>query len=883
MADRIIFRQSDLVLKVSRHYDPQILDLSAWESYLDILCGSREYQKEAIRTAVIFLASQRYRTTQDLVTENYEKNPELQKKYASLREYTDHLQIRDKLFANIDLATGTGKSYVIYGIAQIMLGLGLVRRVLVLCPSLTIEKGLTEKFLHLASDAELRSAVPDTAAIRNPSVIDANRTIREGDICVENIHAVYETTGSSIQDSFRRGGEDTLVLNDESHHIFNTLQGISSRSVEGRSIRKWKEFLISPDFRFRYILGFTGTAYLENEYFNDVIYRYSLRRAIDDRIVKSVEYVQKDDSGSRRYEKFQKIFQNHERNRVRYARIKPLTILVTRDIRRAVELREELIDFLAEYAGADAERSEIEKIEKKVLIVTSAAEHRNNVAMLDYVDSRENPVEWIVSVSMLTEGWDVKNVFQIVPAQDRAFNSKLLIAQVLGRGLRLPAEYENPQPSVTVFNHDSWSRNIRNLVDEVLEIETKIVSSVKFDGERNRFHFSLHNLSFEREEVEEVYDEQNKQKDYSRTWSEGIRLVSQTDSVQRRTFYENLTDDGGRQEEYHISCRMVRVTDVVNKIRREFRMRDWEGGILGLGDDEVYSRKNLPPGRKIEEIIRRSMEKVGIEGDELTEENAHRIYQAFSTLFRKKAKTVVQKQKNREPFSVSTQNMPDASVSLSSFRSDATLFYTDDFENTAAGDDQRKVVRDFLEDENFPKKSLKEINPYLFRTPQNFVITSRTPERAFTEALCRKENAACIDAWIKSRDTGFYAVTYTFKVGSHQKQKEFNPDFFLRVEREEETVFLVVEIKEDRDDSAENRAKYRYACLHFEKLNEELKKRDIRERYLFHFLSPKDYHAFFLYLRDGRLFVSQENFRCELENMLEETESGESAHSAPKQ
>ena len=45
-------------------------------------------------------------------------------------------------------------------------------------------------------------------------------------------------------------------------------------------------------------------------------------------------------------------------------------------------------------------------------------------------------------VSMLTEGWDVQNVFQIVPHEERAFNSKLLIAQVLGRGLRVPDAYK---------------------------------------------------------------------------------------------------------------------------------------------------------------------------------------------------------------------------------------------------------------------------------------------------------------------------------------------------------------------------------------------------------------------------------------------------------
>lgn len=55
-----------------------------------------------------------------------------------------------------------------------------------------------------------------------PRIIDANSTIKPGDICIENIHAVYDNTGSSIQDSFASGGEDTLVLNDEVHHAYNT-------------------------------------------------------------------------------------------------------------------------------------------------------------------------------------------------------------------------------------------------------------------------------------------------------------------------------------------------------------------------------------------------------------------------------------------------------------------------------------------------------------------------------------------------------------------------------------------------------------------------------------------------------------------------------------
>ena len=99
-------------------------------------------------------------------------------------------------------------------------------------------------------------------------------------------------------------------------------------------------------------------------------------------------------------------------------------------------------------------------------------------ANLPYVDNAASKVEWIVSVSMLNEGWDVKRVFQIVPHEERAFNSKLLIAQVLGRGLRVPKVGAGEQPEVTVFNHDAWATSIRHLVNEILEIEKRLSSHV---------------------------------------------------------------------------------------------------------------------------------------------------------------------------------------------------------------------------------------------------------------------------------------------------------------------------------------------------------------------------------------------------------------------
>src|SRR3990172_8427373 len=522
-----IYITQDLVLQVKQHYNPAKLNLKKWVGFLDVLCGDREFQKEAIRDAIIFLASGEYNSIESLVEDNFRKNDELQKRYKDVRDYQRNLPLPHKLSAVIDLATGTGKSYVIYGIAQIALGLGLVDKVLVFCPSLTIESGLKEKFEKLSGDDKIKATLPDSAVFKNPRIIDANSTIKNGDICVENIHAVHERTGSSINDSLKGGGERVLVLNDEVHHAYN--------SSSEQDIRKWKAFLLNPDYNFKYILGFTGTAYMDDEYFNDVIYRYSIKQAVNDKVVKSVDYVAEDEVSSspteRKREKFHKIYDNHEEFVKRYRLIKPLTILVTKDISKARTLREDLIDFLEK-----REKISRKAVEKKVLIVTSHKDHKKNILELKNVDDKENSIEWIVSVSMLTEGWDVKNVFQIVPWEDRAFNSKLLIAQVLGRGLRIPPEYQSPQPKVRVFNHDAWSRNIKGLVDEILEIEMKLTSSIVKEGERSQYNFTLYNINYDKDPQEKEAKKDTESFDYTKGY---IELISQIEDEEKGTEYTN--------------------------------------------------------------------------------------------------------------------------------------------------------------------------------------------------------------------------------------------------------------------------------------------------------------------------------------------------------
>lgn len=846
MLDIQKFKNTDLVLKVNQNYDPTKLKLNDWEGFLEYLSQGREYQQEAIRNAIIFLVGDRYQSTESLVEENYNENIELQKRYRSIEDYKSKLQIKNKLFANIDLATGTGKSYIIYGIAQIMLGLGFVDKVLVLCPSVTIESELIEKFKELSSDSNLRKHIPENAVIKNPSIIDANSTIKNGCICVENIHAVYENTGSSIYDSLSNCGERTLVLNDESHHIFN--------KSGDKDIKKWKEFLVSDIYKFKYIVGFTGTAYNDNEYFNDIIYRYSLRKAIEDKIVKNVDYVSKDDCLNSN-QRFQKIYKNHRDNIDLYPKVKPLTILVTQDISKAKRWREDLINFLEE-----KEKLPIEVIEEKVLIVTSHKDHRANLVKLKSVDKKDNKVEWIVSVSMLTEGWDVKNVFQIVPCEDRAFNSKLLISQVLGRGLRLPNEYKSPQPKVIVFNHDAWSRNIKGLVDEILEIEKRINSEILKNGDRSKYNFALYNLDYSKMEIEKEH-KNNEKYDFSRIEKEGIKLVSQVIEAEHNTQFTSVIGNN-RDKNYLITYETRTVDEVINKIYDTFETTDWEGRILQLREDE-YTKNNLPPRERIEKLIRKSMEEVGIKGDLIIEDNANKIFSAFGTLLRKKGKTIVLKTKVNDFIKINTINMQNDSISISNLKKDSTVFYTNNYKNEINNEEQKIILNEVINDEDRKVSALKEINEFLFKTPLNVCFSNGKPEREFIGNLCKQENAEKIDTWIKSRDTGFYSIEYTFEKGTHQIRKSFNPDFFIKIR----DYIFVVEIKDDGDKTDENKAKYKYAKEHFENINKKLKENKLKERYIFHVLSPNAYVAFFDYLRGDKL---QNGFKSELENLLEE-------------
>jgi type III restriction enzyme len=709
--DRRTFRNEDLVLKVTTDIDPKVWEESKYEGFFDELCGLREYQKEALRTALRYLLGGKYADLRALARENIDHNSELEERYGSWSGMERHLQLPNKLACSIDEATATGKSYVLYGLGATLLAEGAVDRVLVLCPSNTIEAGLLAKFKELAGNRDLRDVLPEESRVRTPHIINASETIVDGSICVENYHAILENVKSSIRDSLKGKGERVAVLNDEAHHVTNE---------SGTAAKRWKEFLQNPAYGFRYVVGVSGTCYVGDDYFADVVSRYSLRQAIEERFVKKVEYVAEMPDTNDPDEKWQLVYNRHQdwKRKLKKRRIRPLTIIVTKGIADCERVAEELQAFLQDWEKITAEQAKA-----KVLPVTSARQHQPNVARLKLVDSPASKVEWVVSVSMLSEGWDVKNVFQIVPHEERAFNSKLLIAQVLGRGLRRPDGWQGEDPVVSVFNHDAWSGRIKHLVNEILEIERRLTSSVDPNSPHN---FDLHNLDYTRIEDTSEYA---KKGEY-RLLEEGfVDLPSQVEAEDVVVDYERAVTGEHVKFKTRIEHKSWTVDEVAEQMFQRLKSIDEESKDADDPKDRTHYAKKFPV-EKCEAIVRESLKRAKIKGEKITDENRQKFLQALGTLRRKAAKRVVYKLSPKALVTLNTGERQAESCSAAELRRGSkTVFYPPGCESTLQ-DEQKEFFREVEDpDGEFVGGRSSVGNSNDFKTPANMAIADAGPER----------------------------------------------------------------------------------------------------------------------------------------------------------
>src|SRR5881227_2535338 len=100
------------------------------------------------------------------------------------------------------------------------------------------------------------------------------------------------------------------------------------------------------------------------------------------------------------------------------------------------------------------------------------------VQRLFSVESPDEPTEIVVHVNMLKEGWDVTNLYTIVPL--RAANARILIEQSIGRGLRLPYGKRTgvaPVDRLNIVAHDRFQEIIEDArrLDSPLRLETLVL------------------------------------------------------------------------------------------------------------------------------------------------------------------------------------------------------------------------------------------------------------------------------------------------------------------------------------------------------------------------------------------------------------------------
>ena len=246
------------------------------------------------------------------------------------------------------------------------------------------------------------------------------------------------------------------------------------------------------------------------------------------------------------------------------------------------------------------------------------AQARGNVLKLPTVDDAANPVEWIVSVAMLSEGWDVKNVFQIYPHEKRAFNSKLLVAQVLGRGLRRPAGI-HAEPRVFVFNHQRWAPEVEDLVAEVLDQETTIAQRPTRRPPGRALRASPPDLQgvptgIKAKEVEKPRDIKTLNLRPQRDAPETTEFVSVSDSEQRVVLTTLVRE------------RYYPLAEVVADVRARMLLHDkLTGGDLA----KAY------PKARVEQLIRDALKRLKLKGTAVSQENRQLIMSAFGSLRQK--------------------------------------------------------------------------------------------------------------------------------------------------------------------------------------------------------------------------------------------------------
>ncbi len=302
--------------------------------------------------------------------------------------------------------------------------------------------------------AQVQGSLLSPVTINIFNIAKINSEVRGGK--EPRIKRMKEVLGDSYF-SYLANLPDLVLLMDESHR-YRASAGV-------RSINELK-----PLFG----LELTATPFVETSRgpvpFKNVVMDYPLARAMEDGFVKEPAVVTQRgfNAADHTPEEIERIkledgIRLHENTKVElitYARengvasVKPFMLVIARDTTHAAQLLNTVQTlFEGRYQGKAIQ----------VDSSKSGAEEEEMITRLLAVESVDEPTEIVIHVNMLKEGWDVTNLYTIVPL--RAANARTLIEQSIGRGLRLPYGKRTGNAAVDRLNIVAHDR-FQDIIDE---------------------------------------------------------------------------------------------------------------------------------------------------------------------------------------------------------------------------------------------------------------------------------------------------------------------------------------------------------------------------------------------------------------------------------
>lgn len=251
-----------------------------------------------------------------------------------------------------------------------------------------------------------------------------------------NMKKVNELLGDSFY-QYLSNLPDLVLIMDESHHY---------RAEKGAQALNELHPLLGLELTATPLVA-SGSKQIP---FKNVVYEYPLSRAIEDGYTRTPFAVTRSDIdfynfGDEQLDKMMLVdgiacHENTKRKLEMYALnnstpekpiriVKPFMLVVCKDTDHAA--------WVEAFIKSDEFREGAYR--NKTITVHSkqkGAESEANTRLLLDVESEDNPIEIVIHVNMLKEGWDVNNLYTIVPLRTAA--SKILREQMVGRGLRLP-------------------------------------------------------------------------------------------------------------------------------------------------------------------------------------------------------------------------------------------------------------------------------------------------------------------------------------------------------------------------------------------------------------------------------------------------------------